>query len=414
MEKVHKARAFFGSTLSPQGKPLSWRPKAGGGQRRSSLGGDEPHGVVTTDLLEDWLCDAVEFYLPLGFFQRVKGTPDDLIDKLLPHFEAQQQEQELEEEDLESPEFDLFFLSFDPMRTLYESMNFGAGLGPGLDAYVSTLTALARISRGALRPTEIAEHWDSPKGPIRVSFKLEGKSQELKVDTWDGNFDFRVLLQLNLLLWDTPYRYEMAPMDDILFVTVLTAQEKTKLERLRGLSFMVLDLPRNFLPLAELSPPLSWPEDHEDSVFYCGTLNENLDRCVGRLRFILRKDEVEGYHRYDGDAYQEDFTFRGAFDRASGKLHGSISGFINVGEEQRPYQGSWKGQMAPGDRVITGTWQGQYVHPEDGEKVYQGQWGLLEEDSLNLGDPYVARTHEWLKLVWSSRNIEDYPWLLPS
>ena len=381
--------------------------------RGEIVGQSEFARVVTTDVLEDWLCEAVDFYLPLGFFQRVKGTADDLIDKLLPHFEAQGEDQELTEADLDSPEFDLFFLSFDPMRTLYESMNFGAGLGPGLDAYVATLTALARISRGTLLPTEISESWDTPRGPIRVKFLLEGKPVELKVDTWDGMFDFRILLQLNQLIWNTPYRYEMAPMDDILFVTVLTAEEKTKLERLRNLSFMVLDLPRNFLPLAKLSPPLEWPDDPEESVFYCGTLNENLDRCVGRLRFILRGEEVEGYHRYDGDAYQEDFTFTGTLDRASGVLEGTISGSISVGEEIRPYKGSWKGRVASGNRVITGTWQGQYVHQEDGERVYKGQWGLLEEDSLRMGDPYIARTKEWLDMVWASRNTEDYPWLLP-
>ncbi len=370
--------------------------------------------MVTTDVIEDWLCEAVEFYLPLGFFQQVKGTPEDLVEKLLPHIEAQEEDQELTEDDLESPEFDLFFLSFDPMRTLYESMNFGAGLGPGLDAYVNTIKALARISRGSFAPTEITESWDSPKGPIRLRFRVGGQKRELKVDTWDGMFDFRVLLQLNQLIWDTPYRFEMAPMDDILFVTVLTAREKTKLERLRNLAFMVLDLPRNFLPLANLSPALTWPEDPEEATFYCGTLNENLDRCVGRLRFILRGDQVEGYHRYDGDAYQEDFTFTGTVDRTSGELEGTIKGTISVGEEVRPYQGSWKGKVAPGNRVLTGTWQGRYVHQEDGEREYTGQWGLLEEDSLRAGDPYIARTREWLELVWESRNTEDYPWLLPT
>lgn len=377
---------------------------------------------MSSELLENWLIDAVDFYQPRGFFRQVKGTFDDLIDKLLPHFEAQEDDEELTEEELLSPEFDLFFLSFDPMRTLYESMDFGAALGPGLEAYVETVKALARISRGAFAPSEISESWDTPKGPIRISFLLNGKKRSLKVDLWDGMFDFRILLQLNHLIWDTPYRFEMAPMDDILFVTVLTATEKTELERLRNLAFMVLDLQRNFLPLAELTPPLPLPEDPELPLFYAGTLNENLDRCVGRLRWILRGGEVEGEHRYEGDAHQENFTFRGSLDPQTGRLQGQLQGYITLDGYPEPYEGEWSGQMAPGNRVITGTYQGWFVKdkPDGGERpsqtqqVTKGQWGVLEEDSLHLGDPFISRVRAWLELVWSSRNIEDYPWLLPT
>lgn len=377
---------------------------------------------MASDQLENWLIDAVEFYYPRGFFRHVKGDIDDLLEKLLPQMEAQEEEGGLTSADLDSPELDLFLLSFDPMRTLYESMDYGAALGPGLNAYVETVKALARISRNAFLPTEISESWDTPKGPIQIHFTVGGKKKTLKVDLWGGMFDFRILLQLNLLLWDTPYRYEMAPMDNILFVTVLTAQEKTELERLRGLAFMVLDLPRNFLPLAPLTPPLVWPEDPEQPVFYVGTLNENLDRCVGRLRFIIRGNEVEGHHLYEGDAHQEDLIFTGTLDRASGKLKGTMKGDITV--EQRPcaYEGEWSGQLAPGHRVATGTYQGWFLkdippgkeRPNQDRHMYEGQWGLLEEDSLHLGDPYIMRARAWLEMVWASRNTEDYPWLYPA
>lgn len=377
---------------------------------------------MASEQLENWLIDAVEFYYPRGFFRHVKGDIDDLLDKLLPHMEAQEEEGELTPSDLESPEFDLFLLSFDPMRTLYESMDFGAALGPGLNAYVDTVKALARISRGTFAPTDISESWDGMKGPIRISFQHGGKATTFKVDLWGGMFDFRILLQLNLLLWDTPYRYEMAPMDDILFVTVLTASEKTELERLRGLAFMVLDLPRNFLPLAELTPALTLPEDPEQPVFYVGTLNENLDRCVGRLRFIVRGSEVEGHHQYLGDAHQEDFAFTGTLSKASGKMKGTLCGHISVRGEPQAYEGEWSGQLAPGNRVATGTYQAWFVkdkapegdRPASAKQVTRGQWGLLEEDSLHMGDPYISRARAWLEMVWASRNTEDYPWLYPT
>jgi hypothetical protein len=377
---------------------------------------------MSSELIENWLIDAVEFYYPRGFFRQVKGSQDDLLVKLLPHIEAQGEEEELTQAELESPEFDLFLLSFDPMRTLYESMDFGAALGQGLNAYVDTVKALARISRGAFNPTNISESWESPKGPIRIHFEVGGQKKTLKVDLWGGMFDFRILLQLNLLLWDTPYRYEMAPMDDILFVTVLTAAEKIELERLRNLAFMVLDLPRNFLPLTGLTPPLVLPDDPEQPVFYVGTLNENLDRCVGRLRFILRGTEIEGNHLYQGETHQEDLTFTGTLDKSSGQMKGTMSGHITVEGQPSRYEGEWRGQLAPGQRVATGTYQGWFLRdkaggqdrPSDQKLFYEGQWGVLEEDSLRMGDPYIARTRIWLEMVWASRNSEDYPWLLPT
>lgn len=374
---------------------------------------------MASEALEEWLVDAVEFYYARGFFRHVKGDVDDLIDKLLPHMEAQEEQGDLTPAELDSPELDFFLLSFDPMRTLYESMDFGAALGPGLNAYVETVKALARISRGAFSPSAITESWDTPKGPIRIHFTLLGQPRTLKVDLWGGMFDFRILLQLNLLLWDTPYRFEMAPMDDILFVTVLTASEKTELERLRNLAFMVLDLPRNFLPLAGLTPPLALPDDPELPVFFVGTLNENLDRCVGRLRFILRGNQWEGHHLYCGDAHQENFALLGTLDRATGKIQGTLQGEITVAGEARPYEGEWSGQLASGHRVATGTYRGWFVEDRagvetQGGKVTHGQWGVLEEDSLHLGDPYIARARAWLEMVWASRNTEDYPWLYPT
>lgn len=375
--------------------------------------------MMATDIVEDWLFDAIEFYRPRGFFHALKDTDDELVDRLLPYIEEQQTDAELTLQELESPEFDLFLLSFDPMRTLYESLDFGSSLGPGLGAYVEVLKALARISRGSFLPTDLHEHWDGPDGPIFLRFQWAGKEHQLKVDTWGGVFDFRLLLQLNSLIWDTPYRYEMAPMDDILFVTVLTAQEKTDLERLRGLSFMVLDLPRSFLPLGALSPPLLLSEDPEIAAFYCGTLNENLDRCVGRLRFVLRGTTIEGHHRFEGDAHQEDLDFEGELDHVTGLMKGMLQGVITVGGEPRPYEGEWEARLAPGHRVITGTWRGWFVLDAglEGVKqervVYRGQLGLLEEDSLTFGDPYVGRAHAWLELVWACHNPDDYPWLYP-
>lgn len=372
-------------------------------------------------VIEDWIRSAIKFYRPRGYFCQIHGETDVVVSKLMPYLTTQYTGETITMEDLESPEFDLFFLSCDPFRTLYDGMDFGEFLAEGNDAYVATINALAKVSRGVFLPQNVQEVWEDDEGPILISFDFDGRERILKVDLWDGMFDFRLLLQLNQLLWKTEFRFEMAPLDDILFVTVLKAEEKTDMERERGLSFMVLDLPRSFHPVHRFAPPLEFPEDSEEPTFYVGTLNENLDRCIGRLRFIFRGEEVEGHHLFRGEAHQEDFNFRGTLDLASSKITGTLSGYITVGDEMRSYEGKWSGELAKGNRVATGSWQGWFAKdrpvgkelPEDPSLVYKGQWGLLEEDFSKSDDPYVERLRAWLENVWVSKNIDDYPWLLP-
>ena len=209
--------------------------------------------------IDAWVREALSFYRPLGFFSLYQGT-DAAVATVLVKALRESSSDTITDEDLASPEFDLFFLSLDPLRCLYSVMDFGDYLAPGNDAYVSSLEALANITRGVFKPENIKEHWDGPDGPIRITFQLDGFPKELKVETWGGAFDFRILLQLNALLAKTDYRFEMAPMDDILFVTVLKAEERFRLEHFRELAFMVLSLPRTFRPLQKLGPPLPFPE----------------------------------------------------------------------------------------------------------------------------------------------------------
>lgn len=369
--------------------------------------------------LSEWVEEAVEFYQPLGFFQHLRGEPKAVVNALHKGL-VETSGDPITTEDLETPEFDLFFLSLDPFRSLYSVMDFGDFLAPGNEAYVSSLEALGNISRGIFVPKEIKEEWDSEDGPIRIKFQLDGKPQELKVETWGGAFDFRILLQLNNLLRDTEYRFEMAPMDDILFVTVLKAEEKSLMERERDLAFMVLNLPRTFHPLHRLAPPLEWPEDPNQPLFYIGTLNENLDRCIGRLRFILRGEKIEGHHQYLGETHNEDFTFEGDLDKETSKASGKLKGHITVGMDMIAYEGRWSGTWSKGNRVATGSWEGWFVkdraegkdRPDDSGKISKGQWGLLEEDFSRASHHYVQRIRAWLEMVWQSRSSQDYPWLL--
>lgn len=372
-----------------------------------------------TYTLDSWIMEALAYYRPLGYFSHYRGE-DRAVAQALHKSLIESSSDTITAEDLETPEFDLFFLSLDPARSLYSVMDFGDYLAPGNEAYVSSLEALANISRGIFTPENIEETWDSPDGPIRLHFDFEGKRRELKMETWGGAFDFRILLQLNALLAGTEYRFEMAPMDDILFVTVLKAEEKSSLERDRNLAFMVLNLPRTFHPLHRLAPPLEFPADPDEPVFYIGTLNENLDRCVGRLRFILRGETVEGHHQYLGESHREDFTFEGKLDKQTSRASGRLSGHITVGMDMIAYEGTWLGEWCQGNRVATGRWEGWFVRdrpadkpkPLDDAQIYRGQWGLLEEDFSRAGHHYIQRIRAWLEAVWQSRSSEDYPWLM--
>lgn len=369
--------------------------------------------------IDAWVREALSFYRPLGFFSLYQGT-DAAITAALVKALRESSSDTITDEDLASPEFDLFFLSLDPVRCLYSVMDFGDYLAPGNDAYVSSLEALANITRGVFKPENIKEHWDGPDGPIRVTFQLDGFPKELKVETWDGAFDFRILLQLNALLAKTDYRFEMAPMDDILFVTVLKAEERFRMEHFRELAFMVLSLPRTFRPLQKLGPPLPFPEDDEERNFYIGTLNENLDRCVGRLRFIQYGETLEGHHQFLGDTHREDFTFDGRLDKKTGRAKGRLTGSITVEGEQIAYEGTWTGNWCPGNLVATGLWEGWFVRdkdpgqakPADTSKIYKGEWALVEEGFSRSQHPYMKRIRAWLETVWESRSNADYPWLL--
>ena len=374
-----------------------------------------------TYTLESWLKEALAFYRPLGFFSHLKGEGPAVISALTKSL-LEVSTESITEDDLFEPEFDLFFLSLDPFRCLYSMMDFGDFLAPGNDAYVSSVEALANITRGTFKPENIKETWDGPDGPIRITFDFEGQNRELKVETWDGAFDFKILLQLNGLLAKTEYRFEMAPMDNILFVTVLKAEEKSALERERDLSFMVLNLPRMFHPLHRLTGPIPFPEDPDEPIFYVGTLNEDLDRCVGRLRFILRGEKIEGHHQYLGETHREDFTFEGTLDKTTSRAQGKLHGNITVDREMIAYEGNWKGDWVKGNRVATGTWEGWFVRdrpkdqtePEDKSKIYTGQWALLEEDFSRSKHQYIIRIRQWLESVWDSQSSSDYPWLLSS
>lgn len=347
----------------------------------------------------------------------MSGTDSEVADRLTPLFVPDGAE--TEDVDLAVPEFDLTLLSCDPRRALYDLLFFGDALQPKNKVYIGVVQHLAKVSRGAFKPQNIEEVWHSQEGPIELSFDLAERRHTIKVNVWGQIFDFRILLQLNRLMWDTPYRFEMVPLDDMLFVTVLKPEEKSDMERLRGLSFMVLDLPRTFHPVHRFTDPHP-PISESSHLQFVGTINEVMDRCVGRLDLDVRGLEIHGRHRYEGEDHQEVLDFIGRYIPETGAVDGYIEGNIIVQGDHRPYCGRWNGTLAPGNRIASGNWRGWFAEdsheggpPKEKHLLYVGQWTALEETLTHSSKPYIRRLRAWLEEVWEARSADEYPWLLP-
>ena len=100
------------------------------------------------------------------------------------------------------------------------------------------------ISRGAFSPDNIEETWESEKGPIWVSFTLNGTQHRIHPEYLNPGPDFidvSILRDINRLIVGTGYQFEVQDAldeDQAAFIVVLTADEKEKLERERGWRFV--------------------------------------------------------------------------------------------------------------------------------------------------------------------------------
>ncbi len=313
------------------------------------------------------------------------------------------------------PYSDLLLLRYDSHRVVFEDLT--RRIRWGKNRYGSALEGLAQISRGSFSPQRMTEEWLGPEGPVVLEFFHEGRPYRIQAQMDDHRFDMMVLVQLNLALFGSPYRFEVIdPLTGSVFITALTAEERALIERERRLPFYVLDLARMMAPLGRFGSGrrVALPQA---VVKFVGTLNEFADRSLGKLEMSLEQSAVTGTFRYYGEDHSERFEFQGRLSPEEGLLGGSFRGSIRVAGEERyhPYLGDWVGQLSPGNRVAYGTWRGWLADdgdekgPEDESLVYIGQWGMLEEELLNSEDPYLRRVKRWLQQVWQARNPTDYP-----
>jgi hypothetical protein len=119
-----------------------------------------------------------------------------------------------------------------------------ADVAAGRDAYAELVRDLARISRGALRPTWVEEVWAGDRGPIRLTIHLPDGTLDAEPRYLDDYLDIEGLLpQLNAVLTAGGPRFELCtPFDQTAAIVCLRLEERRQLEA-RGWSFADLGRP---------------------------------------------------------------------------------------------------------------------------------------------------------------------------
>jgi len=103
--------------------------------------------------------------------------------------------------------------------------------------YEEVLAQWAAISRGAFAPSAITEKWDSEKGPVTVSFQLNGQLVSVLPRYNDDWIDMEILLQINRLIGTSGYQFECTDLGNRALVLCLTPAEKETMKKERDFPF---------------------------------------------------------------------------------------------------------------------------------------------------------------------------------
>ncbi len=182
-----------------------------------------------------WLREALPYYRALGFFAGERHSSDtDLAATVRAYHGADWDDVVLEAEDMATA--DQWLLMADTARVWFHDLE---GVYRGENAYAVSLQEWATISRDAFTPAEIAETWESDRGPVNVSFSLHGRRHTfVHADGHDDFINLRIVRMINQLLTPAPYRLEAADnLGDCRFIVALTSEEKHRLRTERGWSF---------------------------------------------------------------------------------------------------------------------------------------------------------------------------------
>ncbi|MCA9794888.1 MAG: hypothetical protein KC910_23935 [Candidatus Eremiobacteraeota bacterium] len=318
--------------------------------------------------------------------------------------------------DQSNPAYDLFLLGCDPNRAMLESPKVEA-LGPDKKVYIQILQQLEKISRGAFRPRQIVEVWKGAQGPVEIRYQQDGQTFIVQAHDRNNRIDPSLLLQLNLAILASGLQFELSIFvhpehGEHFLITVLNREERLEIERHRRLPLIIFSLPRLFVPLGNLGPP----RQPAEVTTHLGTVNEFLDRSLGRLELDLEEGAVTGLLRYEGLDHEEDLEWLGSYqdDRLEGTIRGRVQTRAGASED---YVGTFEGLLHHGGKTASGTWRGWVAvegdqPPEDASLINEGEWATIEENCLDHDDPHLRRFKTWLEEVWKARQPQDYSWTL--
>lgn len=183
----------------------------------------------------EWLLDALRYYRAMGFFRTFAELDDNALADRVAELRRRQTAVDFDPTD---PKSDLELLALDGNRVWWNETE--VPVDPGRRFYERTLPEWGRISRGAFEPRQIREEWQTPSGPARVRFVLDGTEHELAPDVEGGvGLDLEIFAQINRLIDASGIRFEIfEPFDRTAFVVALFDVEKQRLKRERGWSFL--------------------------------------------------------------------------------------------------------------------------------------------------------------------------------
>lgn len=190
--------------------------------------------------------EAVRYFRNLGYFADYRALSDEALATKLRELHERQWGIPL---DPELPFFDQFLLLWDKKRFWVNTVHLNVAMDTGV--YVKVLKEWAAISQGSFEPQDIKETWESPEGPIEVTFTLDGQQHSLHPEFMQTTLDDRISAEINGFTKDSGYYLvnfaSLAPNAVIFFTT---KKELAKLIGQRRWDFQQVEL----IMVLEISP----------------------------------------------------------------------------------------------------------------------------------------------------------------
>jgi len=188
-----------------------------------------------------WLVTSARYFQALGFYTEHLDLPDDALtgairEAVHRHWDGPLPPGEVARD---TQLADMVLLLGDQSRVWWRDLE---GVFAGEEAYVTTLTEWATISRGAFAPEAIVERWHSSDGPADIEFTLGGRRQRVSHPNLRDDFlNIAIIADINRLIGDSGYQFAVCDnLDMPNWVVALTPEEETRLWRDRGWSFLTL------------------------------------------------------------------------------------------------------------------------------------------------------------------------------